>query len=110
MSVFPPVFGPKAVWRDLKNFLVNQDREKVIGLTLALLVTGIVLILFFVDSKVNTEGAPTVIYTESWNENRTAEEIIADQLRDQAEGERRAAERQQTYRDLANAVGMDDVN
>ena len=110
MSVFPPVFGPKAVWRDLKNFLVNQDREKVIGLTMALLVTSIVVILFFVDSQVNTEAPPTVIYTESWNENRTDEEIIADQQRDQAEAEARAEARRQEYRDIANAVGMDDVN
>ena len=110
MSVFPPVFGPKAVWRDLKNFLVNQDREKVIGLTLALLVTSIVVILFFVDSKVNTAAPPTLIYAESWNANRTDEEIIADQQRDLAEEQARAEARRQEYQDIANAVGMDELN
>lgn len=110
MPILPPAHGPRAAWRDFKNFLSNQEPEKRLGLILAVLVTIIILLMFLIDPKVNTEAPPTVVYTESWSANRTDEEIIADQIRDQAEREARDRARQEQYRELGRAVGMDEGN
>ena len=44
--------------RDLRGFLRQRSREQVIGATLAVLVTIIIVIVFFVDSKINTAPPP----------------------------------------------------
>ena len=54
MPILPPIHGPRAALRDLKAFMSGRSREQVIGASLAVLSTIIILILFFVDSKINT--------------------------------------------------------
>ena len=55
-----------------------------------MLVTIIILILFFVDSQINTAPRRTVQYVDSWPADRTDAEIVAQQKKDQAEAEARA--------------------
>jgi len=79
----------------------------VIGATLAILVTIVILILFFVDSKINTGPPPTMVVVELYDSNRTDAEIVADQKRDQAELERRKAESRRQVQEIQNQLGME---
>ena len=106
MSIIPRPVGPRAAIKDLAAFLRQRSREQVIGLTLAVLVTAIVVIQFMVDSKINTAAPPQLIYVESYSANRTDAEIIADQKQDQAEKDRLRRERQEYFQKLENRLGM----
>lgn len=79
----------------------------MIGATLAILVTIVILILFFVDSKINTGPPPTMVVVELYDSNRTDAEIVADQKRDQAELERRKAESRRQFQEIQNQLGME---
>jgi prolipoprotein diacylglyceryltransferase len=107
MPILPPIHGPRAAFADLAAFLRQRSREQVIGATLAILVTIIILILFFVDSKINTEAPATVVYVESYSANRTDAEIIADQKRDQAKKDALKQERMRQFQELQNQLGME---
>lgn len=91
---------------DLRAFLRQRSREQRIGAALSILVTTIIVIVFFVDSKINTAPPAEIVYLESWSMNRTDAEIIADQKKDQAEREAAAKERQRQFQALENKLGM----
>jgi len=84
----------------------QRSREQLIGATLAVLVTMIILIEFMVDSKINTAPPPQVIYAESWPANRTDAEIIAEQKKDQAKRDAAAKEKQRQFKELEKQLGM----
>ena len=107
MPVLPPTHGPRAALGDLAAFLRQRSREQVIGAALALLITAIILILFFVDSKINTAPPATITYVENYPANRTDAEIIADQKRDQAERDALKAERRRQFQELQNQLGIE---
>ena len=109
MSFMPPLHSPKAAFKDLMAFLRQRSPEKTIGLFLAILTTIVIVILFFVDSKYNTAPPPTITYVESWPENRTDDEIIAQQEIDQAEKDRALEERRRQFQELEdfnNSIGL----
>jgi hypothetical protein len=106
MSWFPRPASPRAAFADLRSFLRQRSREQVIGASLAVLVTTIILIHFFVDSKINTAPPPQIIYVEQWNANRTDAEIIAEQKLDQAERDAALKARQEQFKKLENRLGM----
>ena len=106
MPVLPPVSKPSVAWRDLMAFLRQRSREKVIGATLAVLVTMIIVIVFFVDSTINTAPPQQVVYVELYETNRTDAEIIADQKKDQANKEAIARERQRQFQKLEKQFGL----
>ncbi len=93
--------------RDLLAFMRQRSREQVIGATLAVLVTIIIVIVFLVDSKINTAPPQQVIYVDLYNSNRTDAEIIADQKKDQAEKDAYAKEKQRQFQELEKKLGMD---
>ena len=107
MAILPPTVGPRAALRDLKAFLGQRSREQVLGATLAVLVTIIIIIIFLVDSKINTAPEPTVVYVENYGPDRTDADIIADQKN--ASEERRKAEeaRQQEFQKLEKQFGIE---
>ena len=106
MSLFPRPVSPRAALADLRAFLRQRSREQRIGAALSLLVTTIIVIVFFVDSKINTAPPPEVVYVESWSMNRTDAEIIEQQMKDQAELEAARKERQRQFQALENKFGM----
>jgi hypothetical protein len=106
MSWFPRPVAPSAAFRDLAAFMRQRSREQIIGASLALLATIIIVILFFVDSKINTAPPPQLVYAESWNADRTDAEIVAQQKKDQAAKRAALAERQRQYQKLENRFGM----
>ena len=107
MAILPPSVGPRAALRDLKAFLGQRSREQVLGATLAVLVTLIIVIVFFVDAKINTAPEPTITYVESYGPERTDADIIADQKK--ASEERRKAEeaRQREFQKLEKQFGIE---
>ena len=107
MAILPPVSRPSAALKDLLAFLRQRSREQVIGAILAVLVTIIIVIIFLVDSKINTAPPPQPIYVEIYPANRTDAEIIADQKKDQAEKEAAAKEKQRQFQELEKRLGMD---
>ena len=106
MSWFPRPSSPRAAFADLRAFLRQRSREQVIAASLAFLVTAIIVIEFLVDSKINTAPPPQIVYVESWSENRTDAEIVADQKKDQAAKDAAMKERQRQFQKLENQLGM----
>jgi hypothetical protein len=107
MSWFPRPVSPRAAYEDLRAFLSHTSREQRLGAILAVLATTIIVIEFLVDSKINTAPPPQIIYANSWNANRTDDEIRADQKKDQAEREAFAKERQRQFQELENKLGIE---
>lgn len=110
MPVMPPMHSPKAALKDLMAFLRQRDREKTIGGILAVLSTILIVVMFFIDSKHNTAPPATITYMESWPEDRTDEEIVAQQEIDQAEKDRAIEERRKAFQELEelnNSIGLE---
>ena len=84
----------------------QRSREQLIGATLAVLVTMIILIAFMVDSTIYTAPPPQVVYAESWPANRTDAEIVAEQKKDQAKRDAAAKEKQRQFKELEKQLGM----
>ncbi|MCJ7421142.1 hypothetical protein [Sphingomicrobium astaxanthinifaciens] len=103
MPVIPP-FRPRAAWGDIKRFIAHRDRDHLIGLTLSVLVVSIILVLFFVDSKVNTSPGRSVTYVELYDSDRSDAEIVARQEADQEAIEARARARQQEFQKIDDAL------
>ena len=107
MAILPPTVGPRAALRDLTAFLKQRSREQLLGASLAVLVTIIILIIFFVDSKINTAPPQQVVFVENYGPDRTDADIIRDQKK--ASEDRRKAEehRRQEYRKLQKQLGIE---
>jgi hypothetical protein len=95
-----------AALRDLGAFLRQRSREQVIGATLALLATTIIIIEFLVDSKMGTAPPPQIVYADSWSANRTDAEIIAQQKKDQSARRAAQLEKQRQFQELEKRLGM----
>jgi hypothetical protein len=107
MAILPPTVGPRAAFKDLTAFLRQRSREQMIGAALAVLVTIIIVIIFFVDSKINTAPAEQVIFVENYGPERTDADIIRDQQK--ASEERRKAEeaRRKEFQELEKKFGIE---
>jgi hypothetical protein len=106
MSWFPRPSSPAAAFRDLAAFMRHRTREQVIGASLALLVTAIIVIEFIVDAKMGTAPPPQIVYADLYSSNRTDAEIIAEQKKDQAAKDAAIKERQRQFQKLENQLGM----
>ncbi|MFL6753062.1 MAG: hypothetical protein ACJ8D5_00335 [Sphingomicrobium sp.] len=106
MSWFPRPSSPRAAFSDLAAFMRQRSREQVIGASLALLVTAIIVIEFLVDAKIGTAPPEQVVYADLYASNRTDAEIVAEQKKDQAAKEAAQKERQRQFQKLENQLGM----
>ena len=106
MSWFPRPSSPRAALRDLLAFLRQRDREHVIGASLALLITAIIVIEFLVDAKIGTAPPPRVVEVELYPSNRSDADIIADQKKDMVKKLAAQKERQRQFQKLENQLGM----
>jgi hypothetical protein len=102
----PRPSSPRAALRDLTRFVRQREREHVIGASLAVLVTMIIVIIFLVDPKVNTAPPEQITYVDIYSANRTDAQIIADQKKDAAERLAFKQEKQRQFRKLENQLGM----
>ena len=106
MSWFPKPSRPSEALSDLAAFMRQRSPEQRLAAILSLLVTAIIVIIFFVDSSINTAAPPQIIYVENYRADRTDAEIIAQQKIDEAERQAAAKERQREYQQLENQLGM----
>jgi hypothetical protein len=107
MAVLPPTVGPRAALRDLAAFMRQRSREQVLGATMAVLVTIIIVIIFFVDSKINTAPPQQVIFVENYPANRTDEQIKADQQKDAEARHKAEAEKRRQFQELEKKFGIE---
>jgi hypothetical protein len=106
MSWFPSPSSPVAAFRDLAAFMRQRSREQVLGAMMAVLVTTIIVIIFLVDPKVNTQPPEQVTEVELYSSNRTDAQIIADQKKDMAERAAAKKEKQRQFQQLEKQLGM----
>ncbi len=107
MAILPPTSTPRAAFRDFVAAVRHDDRrDRILGATLAVLVTIIIVIVFFVDSTINTAPPASIIYTEQWSANRTDAEIVADQAVHQAQREALQKEKQRKFQKLEKQLGI----
>jgi len=84
----------------------QRSREQVVGASLALLVTAIIVFEFVIDAKMGTAPPPQITYVELYPSNRTDAEIIADQKKDMAEKQAFEKEKQRQFQQLEKKLGM----
>lgn len=102
---FPRPSTPAAAWRDLKAFLQGRQRHQWLFALIAVLMPALIVLGFYHDA--NIKPAPRIVYVESWPENRTDEQIKAEQKVDQARRDKAAAERRAQYQRLADQLGIE---
>ena len=107
MSWFPRPSNPVAAFKDLAAFMRHRSREQIIGASLALLVTAIIVIEFLVDATMGTAPPPRIVEVELYPSNRTDADIIADQKKDQAERAAFEKEKQRQFKKLQKELGID---
>jgi len=107
MAILPPMVGPRAALKDLTAFMRQRSREQVIGASLAVLVTVIIVIIFFVDSKINTAPPQQIVYIENYGPDRTDADIIADQKKASEERRRAAEEKKRQFQELEKRLGIE---
>jgi hypothetical protein len=107
MAILPPMVGPRAALRDLKAFLGQRSREQLLGATLAILVTIIILIIFLVDSKINTAPPPQIVYVENYGPGRTDADIIADQKKASEERHKAEEAKRREFQKLEKQFGIE---
>jgi hypothetical protein len=107
MAILPPMVGPRAALRDLTAFMRQRSREQVIGAALAVLVTMIIIIIFFVDSKINTAPPQQIVYVESFPADRTDADIIAEQKKASEDRKKAMEARRQEFEKLQKQLGIE---
>ena len=107
MAILPPTVGPRAALRDLKAFLGQRSREQMIGAALAVLVTIIIVIVFLVDSKINTAPPPQIVYVENYGPDRTDADIIADQKKASEDRKKAEEARRKEFEKLQKELGIE---
>ena len=108
MAILPPMSSPRAALRDFFAVLRNDSmRDRILGLTLAVLITIIILIIFFVDSKINTAPPPRVVYVQAYAQDRSDADIKASQKQDQIKRDKLAAERRRQFQELQKRLNIE---
>ena len=107
MSVLPPASSPLAALRDFMAVVRRRSPEQVLAATLSVLITAIILIIFLVDSQINTAPPPSVIYVEDYKPGRTDAEIKADQVKDAAVRHAYAKQKQEQFKRLEKAFHIE---
>lgn len=107
MAILPPMVGPRAALRDLAAFMRQRSRDQVIGAALAVLITIIIVIVFFVDSKINTAPPPQVVYVENYGPDRTDADIIRDQKKASEDRKKAEEARRKEFEKLQKELGIE---
>ena len=108
MSVLPPMVNPRAAMSDFAAAIGGDSkRDRLIGLAISILITTIILIIFFVDAKINTAPPPRAVYVELYAPTRTDADIIASQKRDSAAKKAFKEERKRQFQEIEKRLGME---
>lgn len=107
MAIFPRPVSPKRALVDLRDYLAEGRRHKLLLLALALAMTWVIIWGFLLDSKTNTAPGREIIYIENWTGDRTDADIIAQQKIDLLKREAAIKRKQQDFRKVADQFGID---
>jgi len=107
MAILPPMVGPRAALRDLTAFMRQRGREQLIGAALAVLVTIIIVIIFLVDSKINTAPPPQIVYVENYGPDRTDADIMRDQKKASEDRKKAEEARRKEFEKLQKELGIE---
>ncbi len=90
-------------------FRQSEPGERVLPAVLAIACTAFILLLFYLDPKVNTYTyvPQEVIYVENWKTDRTDEEILQDRWQIQCLKDKLEVERREAMKSLGRMSGMD---
>ncbi len=103
---YPRPSGPGTLWQDLKA-LAPRERHQQVFLALSIAITLSIFGIFALDYRqAHTVPAP-IIYVESWPKNRSDAEIKRQQKIDSAALHAAQKARQEQFKKLARAFGME---
>lgn len=85
-------FSPIRAYRDLRLFLSHRSRHELWFGIAAVVLTGVILSGFVVDSRMPKPYKRQIVYFDNWPSNRTDAQIVAKQKIDQVAREKRKAE------------------
>ncbi|QLC22652.1 hypothetical protein HFP51_10970 [Parasphingopyxis sp. CP4] len=104
--MLPP--KPRVIVKDIASFFARRERHNWIALFFAILIPGVVIGTFAMDSETDIlPTEPIVHYVEVWGSDRTDEEIVERQrVLALEENERRAISRQR-FQQLAEGSGVE---
>ena len=90
-------------------FRQSEPGERLLPAALAIACTAFILLLFYLDPKVNTYTyvPQEVVYVENWTNDRTDEEILQDRWQVQCLKDKLEVERREAMKELGRMSGMD---
>jgi hypothetical protein len=74
--------SPFRAIRDLRLFLHQRQTHELVFFVLSVVLTGLVLVAFAKDSKIEKVYRPNIVYVQQWRLDRTDAEIRAQQAID----------------------------
>ncbi len=108
MAILPPTSSPRAALRDFRAVFRHADnRDRILAITLSILITIIIIIVFLIDSKINTAPPPRIVYVQDYKPGRTDADIIAQQKKDEEKRVAAAKERQRQFQKLEERLGIE---
>lgn len=84
MALLPRPVSPLSAIRDLRAFLAQREPHQLIFAFLSFFVTAMLILGFYVDSRVEKVWKRDIQYVESWPLSRSDAEIVAQQRIDLA--------------------------
>lgn len=109
MMSLPRLVSPRALWADIKAFASERRPHQLFAGLAAVAIPTIIILTFIADTKDAHNAPAQIIYTNSWNADRSIEETRAA-IRDHEE-RRKAAEEDrrrgfQKIQDFNNRLGI----
>src|SRR3546814_16713836 len=102
MAIFPQPVSPKRALIDLRDYLMEGRRHKILFLLLAIAATWVIVWGFLIDSKTNTAPGRQIIYVQDWAADRSDADIIAQQKVDLLKRVAAIHRKQQEFRTVAD--------
>ncbi|HEY9581210.1 MAG TPA: hypothetical protein VIR65_15260 [Rhizorhapis sp.] len=107
MAIFPQPVSPKRALIDLRDYLMEGRRHKILFLLLAIAATWVIVWGFLIDSKTNTAPGRQIIYVQDWAADRSDADIIAQQKVDLLKRVAAINRKQQEFRNVADQFGIE---
>lgn len=104
MMRLPRPASPKALWKDLRDFLGERRPHQWLALALALAIPTVIGVAFFYDTIDAHRVGPTVVYLESWPADRSVEETVARQKADEERRQAFEAQRRREFQRLEDGL------
>lgn len=107
MGYYPKPASPRAFWSDVRAFISDQGRFRLVGAAIAVGMTSLIVTGFFLESRwgILPEG-PQIVYASDWHATRTDAEIVAQQKIDQKAMHEAQAEKRRQFQKVADALGI----